>query len=176
MQSLVFAALAATSLASPITKAANGVVELRVRDPTQDFQRDGNFLLSFAQREANILHGKYRVKAANGSIGLRQRATSTININDDSSGGLDLSYYGPVNMGTPSQTMELLFDTGSSDLWVNVGNSNCQTTPYNTGASSTYKNTGSSFAIQYGSGSSSGTVATDTVSLAGEPFNAHRLA
>merc|ERR1719433_1966784 len=71
-------------------------------------------------------------------------------------------YWGQVNIGTPAKTFQVLFDTGSSNLWVPASNcTNCASgkTKYNPADSSTYKANGTEFKIQYGTGSMTGYVA-----------------
>jgi len=72
-----------------------------------------------------------------------------------------------VSLGTPPQAFKLLFDTGSSNLW--VPSYSCTTlacfvhSTYNSAKSSTYVKNGTVFDIQYGSGACEGFVSQDTV-------------
>lgn len=81
------------------------------------------------------------------------------------------AFFGEISIGTPAQTFSVLFDTGSSDLW--VAGSNCDAScdnlkRYDPAASSTGADTGRTATIQYGDGSSaSGAVYTETVSMGG---------
>ncbi|KAI3393926.1 hypothetical protein diail_3488 [Diaporthe ilicicola] len=83
----------------------------------------------------------------------------------------DVEYLSPVNIG--GQTLNLDFDSGSSDLWVfNTqlpGNSTAGHTLYDPTKSKTLKMIqGSSFSISYGDGSgAAGNVGTDTVNIGG---------
>jgi len=81
-------------------------------------------------------------------------------------------YYGVVEIGTPPQSFEVIFDTGSSNLWVpKVGCTHCglpfisHKSKYDDSKSSTYVADGSDFEIQYGSGSVSGFFSRDDVTL-----------
>jgi len=77
-------------------------------------------------------------------------------------------YYGTIQIGTPAVSFLVLFDTGSSNLWVPASNcTNCASskTKYNPSASSTSKSNGTSFEIQYGTGSMKGFVAHDLLKI-----------
>ncbi|XP_011210079.2 lysosomal aspartic protease [Bactrocera dorsalis] len=85
----------------------------------------------------------------------------------------DDQYYGPITIGTPPQNFNVLFDSGSSNLWVPgapcaANDTACSThNTYNSSASSTYQVNNQSFAIQYGSGNLTGYLAEDTVNVSG---------
>jgi C1A family cysteine protease len=79
-------------------------------------------------------------------------------------------YYGTASVGTPPQTFNVIFDTGSSNLWVpnkKVGLVGLLKHKYDSSKSSTYVANGTEFKIQYGSGPVSGVWSEDTVSIGG---------
>ncbi|ODV94933.1 hypothetical protein PACTADRAFT_27622, partial [Pachysolen tannophilus NRRL Y-2460] len=113
-------------------------------------------------------------------------------------------YLANVTVGTPAQSLAVLIDTGSSDLWV-MGNQNPYCEPSSTSSvsasatnayssaeatidcslygtfdkskSSTYKSNGTTFYIEYGDGSTAqGTWGTDEFTIAGITIHNQSLA
>lgn len=84
---------------------------------------------------------------------------------------MDAQYYGEVDIGTPAQTFKVIFDTGSSNLW--VPSSQCKTiacflkSKFDHTKSSTYTANGTAFNITYGSGGVDGFWSKDSVTLGG---------
>lgn len=79
-------------------------------------------------------------------------------------------YYGEITLGTPPQSFEVIFDTGSSDLW--VAGSSCDSScgrhaEYDSSKSSTYQANGTAFDIMYGSGPVSGYQSVDNLEWGG---------
>ncbi|CAL8358639.1 unnamed protein product [Lota lota] len=83
----------------------------------------------------------------------------------------DTTYYGPISIGTPPQSFQVLFDTGSSNLWVDSSYCNTQAcnvhTKFNPQQSSTYSVNGQTVYIPYGAGSLYGVFGYDTVNVGG---------
>jgi len=82
---------------------------------------------------------------------------------------LNAQYYGEIGLGTPEQTFTVVFDTGSSNLW--VPSTHCRSIAcflhrkYNSKLSETYVKNGTDFAIQYGTGALEGFISHDKLTL-----------
>ena len=83
----------------------------------------------------------------------------------------DAQFYGPITLGTPPVTFQVIFDTGSSNLWVPSANCSlldCGLKPrYDGTKSSTWKRNGTAFNIDYASGPVSGELESDIVNVGG---------
>ncbi|KAM5180710.1 gastricsin-like [Mantella aurantiaca] len=80
-------------------------------------------------------------------------------------------YFGEISIGTPPQNFLVAFDTGSSNLW--VASTYCQSQAcgnhplFNPSQSSTYSSNNQQFSMWYGSGSMTGVLGYDTVTVQG---------
>merc|ERR1711871_1271161 len=100
------------------------------------------------------------------------RATSSLQENKKT-GKIELDdyynnqYIGEIFIGTPPQKFTVVFDTGSSDIWIpDADCGSCDShEKFDTDSSSTYKNLDSNFEIMYGSGPVEGKTAEETLTL-----------
>jgi hypothetical protein len=99
--------------------------------------------------------------------------TNSAGIDQD---GTDFSYFAQVQLGSTNKPVYLLLDTGAGTTWV-MGPS-CTSDPckthdsFGSSDSKTFKDLSTPFSISYGSGNVSGTLAQDSLSIAGMSFTA----
>ncbi|XP_028849416.1 renin [Denticeps clupeoides] len=88
---------------------------------------------------------------------------------------LDTQYFGEISIGSPAQRFNVVFDTGSANLWVPSYSCSplytaCFThNRYDSSKSYTHVENGSGFSIQYASGNVRGFLSEDVVVVGGIP-------
>mmetsp|Transcript_29026 Transcript_29026/g.33435 ORF Transcript_29026/g.33435 Transcript_29026/m.33435 type:complete len:437 (+) Transcript_29026:145-1455(+) len=172
---LVCTAVSSSSFAYESDHQADEVSDrgiLRVpihRIPDDEFLETFQSQLQDAERAASILLRGATAFEFDGTINSSSWDGSVVIQNY-----MNAQYYGVVSIGTPPQDFRVIFDTGSSNLWVpQKGCRDCggavfgRKAKYDAGDSETYEEDGEIFAIAYGSGPVSGEFVSDTVTLDG---------
>lgn len=140
---------------------AGQVLRVSLKKPKRDFTQ----MVKHIARASRVLQAKYTTSPLLVSAQKEKADPSSISLTDVQ----DLSYFGSMSVGTPPQPFKVIFDTGSSNLWVpNAQGSGAGCTQkqlYNSKASSTYDQNCSIFAVQYGSGPVSGYYSQDTITM-----------
>jgi len=79
----------------------------------------------------------------------------------------DAQYYGEIKIGSPGQSVRVIYDTGSSNLWASNQKPGLLSKHqyYDHSKSSSYVANGTTFNIQYGSGPVSGVYSADTIAI-----------
>ncbi|KAH9942021.1 aspartic peptidase domain-containing protein [Amylocystis lapponica] len=137
---------------------------------------------SFEERGASLQRRRLALEAKYGIGSFKnQKRSSGANLitNQDA----DSSFFGSLAVGTPPVSFDVILDTGSSDLWLAGKSSSSVTTDIPSGiatfdstSSSTFKSLNQSFEITYDSGRAAGSLATDTVQMAGFEVSAQIFA
>eukprot|EP00736_Rhodelphis_marinus_P002663 Rmarinus@m.11880 len=102
-----------------------------------------------------------------GTLSFEEQSPAEVTLGDF----MDSQYYGEIEIGTPPQKFKVIYDTGSSNLW--IPSKSCWSlscllhSTYDHSKSSTYEKIGTEMAIQYGSGSCEGFLSKDKVTVAG---------
>lgn len=82
---------------------------------------------------------------------------------------MDAQYYGPIQLGTPPQEFNVIFDTGSSNTW--IPSKECYSFAcllhrrFDSSKSTTFAANRTSFAIRYGTGAVEGFISEDTMRI-----------
>ncbi|KAG9467652.1 cathepsin E [Eleutherodactylus coqui] len=83
----------------------------------------------------------------------------------------DVEYFGQISIGSPPQLFTVIFDTGSSNLWVPsvycTSKACLEHSRFKASKSSTYKTDSQPFFIQYGTGNLTGILGIDQVNVQG---------
>lgn len=82
-----------------------------------------------------------------------------------------VAYFATIGIGSQRKQFLVVMDTGSSDLWVPGANCNSQSCRVHktlgSGDSTTFQATTQPWAIQYGTGSASGVIVSDSLAIGG---------
>lgn len=160
-------ALVATVLGLSATSATSKTVTVPLEK-----RSDEEMVLQHLTRERDALLALSTPELARN---LRGDATKRKDENEIIKDYANAQYFGTISLGSPPQSFQVIFDTGSSNLWVpKVNCKHCgipfiaPKSKYDHAKSTSYQEDGGDFEIQYGSGSVSGFFSLDSVTLAND--------
>jgi hypothetical protein len=140
------------------------LVALCLATPAPSFEgSNGTFKVQLERRQRSQHYNFMRVLGlANGL----PKGSGTI---DNFKNYDDAEYIGTITLGTPAQSFRVVFDTGSSNLWIpskTCNDDGCSgMNKYDHDSSSTYKKNDKSISIQYGTGSMTGILSQDVCTI-----------
>lgn len=105
-------------------------------------------------------------KRQNSKRKMGKRQNGAVPLTDYYTGGRDAMYYGKVTTGTPAQSFQIDFDTGSGDYWLYAPNAVTSHTKFQN-SSSTLTTSTAPWSIRYATGASKGYLAQDVVNVGG---------
>ncbi|EDV91899.1 GH24624 [Drosophila grimshawi] len=125
--------------------------------------RQKNFVKTRANIQAEVAHvrNKYNSQLTVESTTTQEQITNFMN----------MQYYGLITIGTPPQDFQVVFDTGSANLW--VPSIKCRSpvcrehNMFNATASTSYVSNGEDLVLNYGSGGITGYLGSDVVNVNG---------
>ena len=133
---------------------------------------DEDMISAHLKRERDALLAFYQ-SGIQPAITQRHLRTVGKSENEEIKDYANAQYFGSITMGSPPQSFTVIFDTGSSNLWVpKVGCTHCgypffgKKHKYDHATSESYKEDGAAFEIMYGSGSVSGYWSKEEVTIA----------
>ncbi|PCH43534.1 acid protease [Wolfiporia cocos MD-104 SS10] len=132
--------------------------------------RRSNRLRSVEEVGPMVRRHKLAVEAKYG-IGHAKNQKRASGMNLITNQGADASYFGSLAVGTPPVSFDVILDTGSSDLWIAAGGTTADIPSgictFSPSSSSSFRDLNTTFLIEYGSGAAEGSLAEDTVQMAG---------
>lgn len=127
--------------------------------------------IPLASRPVDVRHARTRPPQPNSLLAKVSSLFRTRSTQLPLTNSLDTSYYGPIALGSPPQNFTVVFDTGSSNLW--VPGASCMSVAcqvhrkYHAERSESHARNGAPFDIKYGTGRVSGHMSRDTLWFAG---------
>lgn len=120
------------------------------------------FRVPVVKRERSFEDWSASIRSASGRVHRLSSDGHAVEIDDFQ----NAAYYGEIHVGTPGQKELVIFDTGSSNLWVpNKNPEGATKNLYDHTKSTSYVADGKVFQIQYGSGPVAGFLSADDVAI-----------
>ncbi|CAL5409470.1 unnamed protein product [Camellia sinensis] len=161
----VVVSLFLSSLLFPLVFSASNDGLVRIGLKKMKFDQNNRLAARLESKEGAALKASIKKYNLRGNLGETEEGDIVVLKNY-----MDAQYFGEIGIGTPPQKFTVIFDTGSSNLW--VPSSKCYFSvpcyfhdKYKSSLSSTYKKNGKPAEIHYGTGAISGFFSVDNVKV-----------